>query len=409
MRSTVIDTLKEGVSQSETARLLSLPRRTVWRIAKDNGISPVSRTVTTGQIDRVFEMRDQGRSVAETAIATGLSEKKVRDIYVNVNAKTYKRSWWQATPEKRTAVLKQLDDGKTAREVAKQQQLPLETVRGIANQHRMARDSLVIELMSGGESVDQIATKLGISSNYVKRVKQRGISATTHDIKDSSEDVAQAMELFANGQTREQVAERLGISGWQAHRLANAYREKTMDSVMPQQLLDVVRALDRPDRLFTTGELARGSRLPESTVALIEEEFGMGSFIRRSVSPQAGTSDVPAPHKGVFEWVRPLTQEQEIQVIRAMDAGKDLRPAATELNVRRQAIERLYDPDLPLVAPLDEPVVPRPAVAGPSGVAALSEADRLEVRKLSMDSGLSAEFIANLLELPLDAVNKALA
>jgi hypothetical protein len=48
-------------------------------------------------------------------------------------------------------------------------------------------------------------------------------------------------------------------------------------------------------------------------------------------------------------------------------------------------------------------------VAGPSGVAALSEADRLEVRKLSMDSGLSAEFIANLLELPLDAVNKALA
>ncbi|MFM0054162.1 ArsR family transcriptional regulator [Paraburkholderia phytofirmans] len=421
-RADIVKRLRGGATQSEVVRSTGLASTTVWRIARQEQIPAggMRPPATPGQIDLVFALRDQGNSVREVARRAGLSERRVRDIYANVNTVTDKRLWWETTPEKRTAALRQLDQGKASKDVATELDLPVDTVRGIANQHRMARDSLARELSIQGQSPEEVAGKLGISPEYVKRLRQ-GVPEGTHEIHDihlNSEDGAVAEDVFQKGYTREDVAGKLGISLWQAHKLANEYRTKTMDSVMPKQLADLVSALNDQDHTFTTGELARACGLPETTVMVVEQEYEMGSIISHARSPQPGPSHGPADTGVTYEWVRPLTVEQETQAIRGIDDGKRLRQVADELHVDVAAVERLYEEDISLVAPADDPIAPppdaAPAPATPSATmplpaaVVLSEADKLEIRKLARNDQLSPDFIANLFEIPVEEVNKVL-
>ncbi|WP_168791463.1 ArsR family transcriptional regulator [Paraburkholderia aromaticivorans] len=411
LREEIVKQLKEGATRREVAQTIGTSRSTVRTIARDAEV-PAGGTrqrVTPEQIDQVFALRDQRKSVREVATTVGLSERTVRDIYANVNANTYKRSWWDTTPEKRTAVLRQLDQGRAAKDIAVERGLPLETVRGIANQQRMARDSLARELLSQGQSAEEVAEKLGISPEYVRRLRQ-GVPEGTHDIHDirlNSEDGAVAEDMFKQGYTREDVAEKLGIPLWNADRLANEYRTKTMDSVMPKQLADMVAALNDRDYCFTTGDLARASGLPETTVLVIEHEYGMGSIIQRPGSPQPGPSHAPGRFGGSYEWVRPLTVDQEVQAIRALDDGQDLRQVAEELHVDPPAIERLYEEDVPLVAPADDPVAAPPAGTPAPAARPLTEADKAEIRNIARN-GYSPEFIAGFVGRTLEEVNKVL-
>ncbi|ACD19564.1 helix-turn-helix domain-containing protein [Paraburkholderia phytofirmans] len=423
VRADIIRQLTEGASQREVARANGVSRNSVWRIARQERlpVKVLRAPATPEQIDQVFALRGQGKTIRVVASTVGLSETTVKDICANVNADTYKRSWWDTTPEKRTAVLRQLDQGKAAKEIAKEQGLPVETVRGIANQQRMARDSLASELLREGQSFIEVGDKLGIPPEYVLRLRHK-VPPGTHDIHDiqlNSADGAVAEDMFKKGYTREDVAEKLGISLWKAHSLANEYRSKTMDSVMPKQLADLVAALDDQDRTFTTGELARATGLPETTVMVVEREYEMGSIVSHAASPQPGPSHGTASVGVSYEWIRPLTAEQEGQAIRALDDGQRLKQVADGLHVDVAAVERLYEQDLPLVAPADDPIDPLPAAAPapttpstttpPPATVVLSEADKIEIRKLARDDQLSPEFIANLFEIPLDEVKKVLA
>ncbi|MFM0055576.1 ArsR family transcriptional regulator [Paraburkholderia phytofirmans] len=411
-REEIVRQLRGGATRREITRSTGTAEATVWKIARDANLSPggTRPRATPEQIDQVFELRDQGRSVREIATTVGLSEHKVRDIYANVNANTYTRSWWGRTPEKRRAVIQQLDQGKAAKGIAREMGLPVETVRGIANQQRMARDSLARELLSQGQSDSEVARKLGISPQYINRLRRRGLEGThdIHEIHLSSEDGAVAEEMFRQGYTREDVAGKLGIPQWNADRLADEYRAKTMDSVMPKQLADMVAALNDQDHAFTTADLARATGLPETTVRVVEHEYEMGAIISvRPDSPQPGHSRDPGRF-GAYEWVRPLTEDQEARAIHAIDDGQPLEQVANELHVNRAAIERLYEEDVPLVAPADDPVTPpSPGAPAPAPVA-LTEADKAEIRKLAINEQLSASFIASLFEIPLAEVNRVL-
>jgi len=411
-REDILRQLGEGATRSEVARSIGTSVTNVSNIARKANLpgGPKRARATPEQIDRIFALRDQGKSVREIATTVGLSEGKVRDVYVNVNANTYKRSWWDTTPEKRAAVLQKLDQGKDAKDIAGEMGLPVETVRGIANQQRIMRDSLARELLSQGQSADEVARKLGISPSYVGRLRQ-GVPEGTHDlhvIQLNSEDGSVAEEMFRQGYTREDVAGKLGIPQWNANRLADEYRAKTMDSVMPKQLADMVAALNDQDHTFTTDDLARATGLPEATVRVVEREYEMGAIISvRPDSPQPGPSRDPGRF-GAYEWVRPLTEDQEVQAIRAIDDGQPLEQVANELHVNRAAIERLYEEDVPLVAPADDPVTPPPAKTPAPPAVALSEADKAEIRHLATNEQLSSSFIANLFEIPLEEVNKVL-
>ncbi|MEM5372567.1 ArsR family transcriptional regulator [Paraburkholderia azotifigens] len=411
MRPEIIKQLQGGASLREVARSVGASYASVWRIAKQLGIrgrgpgrGPLA---TRDQIDQVFALRDKRHTARQVAAATGLSESRVRDIYSNVNAETYKRSWWDTTPGKRTAVLRQLDAGTPSNEIAKDTGLPLETIRGIANQHRMARDTLASELLSQGKSVQEVAQKLDISPQYVERLKG-GVPEGTHDIHLNSEEGAVAKQMFGIGCTREEVAEKLGISLWRAHSLANEYTAKTMDSVMPKQLADIVAALNDESLSFTTQDLARGTGLPEATVMVVEHEYEAGHIISHAGSPQPGPSQGAAGSGVTLEWIRPLSLEQQVEAIRAADDGKHLMQVANEVHVDRAAIDRLYDEDLPLVAPADDPADPLPAGAMPPAAVSLTQADIDEIRKLARDNQFSPEFISNFLEVPLLEVKKAL-
>ncbi|SAK79708.1 Helix-turn-helix domain of resolvase [Caballeronia pedi] len=415
METDIIAQIQGGVPAREVAQANGVSASTVWRISRKIEVPVSRRPVTEEQMDRIFELRNQGLSAQNVAETVGLSQKKIEDIYANVNLDTYKRSWWDTTPVKRTATLSLLDQGRNARDVAREMGLPVDTVRGLANQQRFARDSLAVELLSQGEAPETVADTLGIGRPYLDRLNE-GVPRGTHDIHTGSENVALAMDMFGKGYTREEVAEKLGISRWRARSLANEFSAKTMDSVMPQQLRDLVRALSDQDHTFTTGELARGTGLPESTVAVVEHEYEMGSIVTRQGSPVAGPSSSTASHGTDFEWVRPLTLEQEKQAIRAMGEGQPLETIAQKLNVDRAAIERLSEDDLPYTSPTDDTPVPStsaaPAPAGrPSTIPALTpltDQDRDEIRGLSRRDQLSSGFIADLFEIPVEVVESVL-
>lgn len=408
-RQEIIKLLNEGMSQRKIGELMGVSRTTVGKIAKQNGIAArMPGSVTPGQIDQVFALKNQGKSTREVADAVKLSQKKVRDILANYNANTYKKSWWDTTPEKRTAAIQQLDDGKTPKEVAGELELPLETVRGIANQHRMARDSLATELLAQEKSPEAVADSLDMPPGYVRRLKQ-GVPEGTHDIHFTPKDRDAAMAMFEKGYTREEVATKLGISPWKARSLANEFRTQTMDSVTPEQLDDIARALGTRDYGFTTGDLARGTNLPESTVALVEQEYASG-FISRPMSPKPGTSSALSPEMvDHYEWIPPLSPEQEIEAIRAMNEGDSLKDVATQLKQPHAAIERLYEEDLPLVAPQDDVVDAPPAERPPQGTMVFSEADKAEIRNLARTSGLSPSFIGQLFGASEEDIKRVLS
>lgn len=408
-RQQIVGLLKDGAPVKEVMAQASVSERTVRKIAAQNGIRPsLPRGVTPDQIDQVFALKDQGKSTREVADAVKLSTQKVRDIFANYNANTHKRSWWNTTPENRTAAILQLDEGKAPKDIAKGLNLPLETVRGIANQHRIARDSLASELLAEGKPADEVAQSLGMSSSYTKRLAQR-VPGGSHDIRFTSEDRNAAMDMFEKGYTREDVAAKLGISPWKSHSLANEFLKKTMDSVTPQQLDDIVRALEIRDYNFATGDLARATHLAESTITVIEQEYAGGFFVARSRPPQPGSSTgfspTPVDH---YEWVPPLSPEDEIHAIRAIDEGRSLKDVADQINQPYAAIARLHEEDLPLVASADDIAGAEPADLPQRATTAFSEDDMNEIRNLAKGSGLSASFIANWFNASVEDIQKIL-
>lgn len=410
-RQEIIRLLEDGaMTQRAIANQVGVATETVRNIAAREGIrAPVPRNLTPGQIDQVFALKDQGKPTREIASIVKLSERKVRDIFANYNANTYKRSWWNTTPENRTSAIQQLDAGTSPKDVARNLDLPLETVRGIANQHRMARDSLAGELLAEGKSADEVARSLGMSSSYTKGLARR-IPEGSHDIRFTAKDREAAMDMFEKGYTREDVATKLGISPWKSRSLANEFRKKTMDSLTPQQLDDILRALDSWNYSFTTGDLAQATHLPENTITVVEQEYAGGFFISRPRSPQAGPSraDLPSPthHQ---EWVPPLSEDEEIQAMRAMDEGLSLKDAAARINQPYAAIARLYEEDLPLVAPRDDLIEAPPTEHPQPATTAFSEEDKVEIRNLAQRDGLSASFIANLFNAPLEDIQRVLS
>ncbi|WP_144110752.1 helix-turn-helix domain-containing protein [Paraburkholderia sp. BCC1886] len=415
LRRDIIQKLKNGESYEAIATPLQLSKSSVMRIARqENIVRRIPVDITPEQIDQIFALRGEGKSISEVASLLKLPEHKVKDVFANYDSVAYKWYWWHTTPQKRTTVIQQLDQGKAAKDIAKDLNLPLETVRGIANHHRIARDSLACELLAQGKSPEEVATSLGITTDYVRRLAA-DVPRGQHGIHLDSEQGAVAMEMFQKGYSRQDVATRLGISPWKAHSLSNEFRTKIMDSVTPRQLTDLVRALNDTDRSFTTGELARGTGLSESTVTVVEHEYQNG-FIRThpvsAQSPQAGPSWAEVSQGNPYEWVRPLTLDQEIQAIRGIDDGQSLHDVAGELGRDFAAIERLYEEDLPMIALADDPELPlvyEPVVPvrAPT-VATFSAADKAEIRALSSNDRLSASFIANLFDTTEEEIKKIL-
>ncbi|MFM0554407.1 ArsR family transcriptional regulator [Paraburkholderia sediminicola] len=413
-RQEIIRLLRDGgLTLKEIADREEVSVSTVFEIAaqeriRASGGAKATRGVTPEQVEQAFALKDQGKTTREIADAVKLPERKVRDIVANYNANTYKRSWWDTTPANRTAAIRQLDEGKAPKDVARDLGLPLETVRGIANQHRVARDSLASELLAEHKSPEDVAKSLGMSHDYVKRLAE-GMPEGTHDIRFTSKDRDAAMDMFEKGYSRQDVATKLGISPWKAHSLANEFRTATMDSVTPQQLDDIVRALNLRDYSFTTGDLARATHVPESTIAVVEQEYAGGFLVPRPQSPQPGPSwamsPAPADH---YEWVPPLSSSQEIEAIRAMDEGRSLKDVAGQLKQPYAAVQRLYEDELPVVAQEDDPIDASPAELPPQGATVFSEEDKAEIRDLAQGSGLSASFIAGRFNVPMEDIQKVL-
>lgn len=408
-RQQIIGLLQSKTPVKEVIAQMNVSESTVRKIAAQERIhASLPRGVTPEQIDQVFALKDQGKSTREVADAVKLSTKKVQDIWANYDANTYKRSWWNTTPENRTAAIKQLDEGKAPKDVASSLNLPLETVRGIANQHRMARDSLANELLAEGKSVDEVAQSLGMSSSYTKGLAQR-VPEGSHNIRFTAKDQEAAMDMFEKGYTREDVATKLGISPWKSRSLANEFRKKTMDSVAPQQLDDILRAIDVRDYSFTTGDLARATHLPETTVTLIEQEYAGGFFVARRQPSQAASSAALSPvPAGYYEWIPPLSPGEEIRAIRAIDEGLSLKDAAGRINQPYAAIARLHEEDLPLVAHTDATAEPEAATRPPQTTTTFSDEDKAEIRNLAHDSGLSTSFIANWFNAPVEDIQRVL-
>ncbi|ASV98648.1 DNA-binding protein [Paraburkholderia aromaticivorans] len=408
-RQTIIKLLEEGVLKREIAAQTGVSQATISTIAKQEGIvAAMPKGVTPEQIDQIFALKDQGKTNVHIADALKFSKSKVSDILVNYNPATYKRSWWNTTPENRTAAIQQLDEGKTSREIARDLKLPFETVRGIANEHRMARDSLARELLEQGKSAEEVAESLDMHPDYVRRLTD-GIREGTHDSHFTSKDRDAAMDMFEKGYDKEEVAAKLGISPWKARSLVNEFQTQTMDSVTPEQLDDIARILSNVDYCLTTGDLAKATDLPESTVALVEQQYA-GGYIARSRFPQPGTSsDMSLGRGDHYEWIPPLSPEQEIEAVRAMNEGGSLKDVAAQLNQPYAAIERLHEGDLPLVAPQDDVMDVPTAQLSHHGTTALSEADKAEIRNLAHRSGVSASFIANLIDARVEDIQKILS
>lgn len=394
VRQEVIQRINDGLTYDRIAAATGVSKITVWRIAQQTKtFRGVART-SPEQIDRVFTLKDEGKTPQEVADAVGISVSKVRDIYGNVNADSYKRIWWDTTPEKRTAAIRQLDEGKNANQVAKDLGLRIETVRGIANQHRVARDSLASELLAEGRSPEEVAASLNISPKYVAKLT-KGVPESTHEIRFTAKDRDAAMEMFEKGYSREDVAAKLGISPWKAHSLANEFRTNTMNSVTPQQLDDIARALSLRDYDFTTGDLARASELPETTVSVVEQEYARGLLVSRHSSPIAGTSSA-MPVAEHYEWLPPLSAAQEIEAIRAMDEGLSLTAIAAQLKEPGAVIQQLYEDDLPLMMLRDDPPDAPPAQPPAPQTRVLSMQDEAEVQKIVQRTGLRRSFVTSL-------------
>ncbi|MFM0672222.1 ArsR family transcriptional regulator [Paraburkholderia sediminicola] len=409
MRQGIIRLLRDGgLPAKEIADQQGVSVRTVERVAAQEGIRIAAQKgkrttwgaksaggATHEQIDQVFSLKDKGKSRREIADEVKLSETRVGDILANINSDTYKRSWWDTTPENRTAVIRQLDEGKAPKDVAKDLGLPLETVRGIANQHRMARDSLASEMLAEGKSPEEIAGSLDMPLNYVKRLTV-GMPEATHDIRFTPKDRDQAMDMFEKGYSRQDVATKLGISPWKARSLANEFRMKTMDSVTPQQLDDIARALGIRDYTFTTGALSRATDLPESTIAVIEQEYAGGFLVPRPESPQPGPSWAMSPALADhYEWVPPLSPTEETEAIRTLGEGHSLKDVADQLKQPYAAIQRLYEDDSPLVASEDDPIG-APSAPPPQGTTAFSKENETEIQNLAQQTGLNPSFISDL-------------
>lgn len=410
MRQEITELLRNtALTTREVSAQTDVSAETVAKIAAQEGLlHRMPKDVTPEQIDQVFALKDQKTLTREIANKVNISESKVKDILANYNANTYKRSWWDTTPEKRSATIKQLDEGKNPKDVARDLDLPLETVRGIANQHRMARDSLANELLAEGKSIDEVAQSLGMSYDYTKGLAQH-VPEGTHDIRFTSKDRNAAMDMFEKGYAREDVAAKLGISPWKAHSLANEFRLKTMDSVTPQQLDDIVRALDIQDYSFTTGDLARATHLPETTVAVIEHEYAGGFFMARRQPAQSASSSALSPQPvGYYEWVPPLSPDDEIHAIRAIDEGLSLKDVAGQINQPYAAVARLHEEDSPLVALTDDTADTLPVDQPHRGTTAFSDDDQAEIRKISQGSGLSASFLAGWFDVPVEEIQKVL-
>ena len=408
-RQIIIKLLNERVLKRDIAAQTGVSQATISHIARQERITTsMPKGVTPEQIDQIFALKDEGKPIGHIADALKFSESKVSDILVNYNPNTYKRSWWNTTPENRTAAIQQLDEGKPSREVARDLKLPFETVRGIANEHRMARDSLASELLAQGQSVGEVAKSLDMRPEYVRRLTDR-IPEGTHDIRFTSKDRDAAMDMFEKGYDKDEVAAKLGISPWKARSLVREFQTQTMDSVTPEQLDDIARVLSNVDYSLTTGDLAKATDLPETTVALVEQQYA-GGYITRSRSPQPGTSSAISPGPGDhYEWIPPLSPEQEIEAVRAINEGETLKDVAARLNQPYAAIERLHEGDLPLVAPQDDVIDAPAAQLSHQGATALSEADKAEIRNLAHRSGVSASFIANLIDARVEDVQKILS
>ncbi|WP_322091983.1 ArsR family transcriptional regulator [Paraburkholderia bannensis] len=408
MRADVVTQLNNGASVAEASRATGASQSSVRRIARKENIfvgrrgTPVK--LSNDQIDQIFALRAQGKSAWEVAAETGHSLRKVADAYNHINSDTYKRFWWDASPEKRTQAIRLLDQGARDQDVAKQIGLPLETVRGIANQHRVMRDMLGQELLSQGRSPEEVADMLGISPDYARRLRQ-GVREGTHDIHLSSQQGVQAMDMFKAGYSKEEVAEKLGLSLWQVHRLANDYMKQTMDAVVPQHLRDIVNALNSENRMFTSEELTSATGLPDDTVRLIEAEEEQGLIFRGAVQPDApGTSHGTGPSERPYEWAPPLDLEKEVAAMHRLNEGQSSAEVARGLNVNQAAIDRLYEPDVPLVAPADDLIEPPSGATQLSSLTPLTADEKLEIRKLSTQDQISPEFIASLYEIPLASV-----
>ncbi len=407
-REKIIERLKEGMTSREIVAQTGASQSNVSLIARRAGLAPpLPKGVTPEQIDQIFALNDQGKNTGEIAGAVKLSKGKVRDVLANYNANTYKRSWWDTTPENRTAAIQQLDEGKTSREVARDLNLPLETVRGVANEHRMARDSLASELLAKGKSPEEVADSLDMHPEYVRRLTHGG-PESTHDLHFTSKDRDAAMDMFEKGYDKEDVARKLGISPWKARSLVKEFQTQSMHSVTSEQLDDIARILSNVNYSLSTGDFAQATALPESTIALVEQEYA-GGFIAPSRSPQPGTSSAMSPGAiDHYEWIPPLSPEQEIEAVRAMNEGDSLEDVAAQLKQPYAAIERLHEGDLPLLAPQDEAIDASPAALPHPATTAFSEADRTEIRILAQRSGVSASFIANLIGAPVEDVQTIL-
>ncbi|WP_144114092.1 helix-turn-helix domain-containing protein [Paraburkholderia sp. BCC1886] len=403
--------LREGtLTQREIAAKFNVSDTTVYNLATRKGIAPPKpQGVTPELVSQVFSLKNEGKTNAEIADTLKLTERKVQKIYAHYNSQTAKKTWWDTSPENRTTAIAMLDAGKGPSEVARTLKIPVNTVEGIANQHRAARDTLIRELLAQGQPPDTVAETLGVSRSYVMQ-QTRGEVASTHDLHFTVKERDAVMDMFAKGYSKEDVAHRAGISPWKVQSLANEFRTQTMGTVSQQQLNDVAGALNNQDYTFTTVDLAKATGLPESTIALMEHEYAEGFVIRRPQSPQAGPSWAqPATPPDRYEWVRPLSPAQQIEAIREVDDGRSLKEVAEQLQQPYAAVERLYEADdVPLVAPYDDAegisiadhVAPSPS--------AFSADDQAEIRKLAESSGLSPGFIATLFNTTEAEIRKIL-
>ena len=410
VRQQITDLFHEGVlSQRQIASRVGVSRWTIGRMASDAGYAPSDLTgVTASQAASVFELHDQGKSMSEIADTLKLRPGRVRRILTHYNPQTNKKSWWDTTPEIRSKAIAQLDAGHARKQVAYDLGLPLETVRGIANQQRVARDNLAKELLEQGKTPEEVADSLSITPSYVMELR-RGVPEGTHDIHLPQSDLDTAMDMFGRGYTRQDVADKLGLSRWHAQSLANQYRARLMDTVTPQQLDDVARALATPGYTFRTADLAWATGLPESTVAFLEQEYANGFLVLRPQSPQAGPSwAASAAPVDRYEWVRPLTPEQQVQAFHELDTGHTPQEIGAELHVPDVAVEQLYAQDDPLVAPLDDPSISSPAEDFAQAPTTFTAQDEAEIRRLSQDSGLSAAFIAGWFNTTEEEIRKVL-
>lgn len=334
--------VEASLKPGEIAKRVKLSSVTVCKTLATAGLRLKGKAANSlDETKHIFDLRDQGKTHAQIAAKLKISEKRVSTILRHVNPESGKRSWWNASAQERTNVIRRLDAGEAGRKIAKELSLPLETVRGIANQHVQARNELVSDLIQRGKSPQDVAKLLGMKERVVKRLVHQS-PADTHDRRPATAgQKARAVELFTRGESYMQVADELGLSHWEAHMLSSAFRRRVVESIP----LDKRKAAIALSREFgdATIDIARHLELEEYAVTVLLQEHGADTLVHY---PSQQASHVPSTSKAgaSYEPAPELTLEQQETAWRLLGTGLSIEDAAREMNVHGESVARLFDP-----------------------------------------------------------------